>query len=127
MEDKGIISMEPTVGSKSLATASFIVEVQGNYSVILGHDWIHTNHCVYATLHQFLIQFIDDKIKVMHVDMSAYIALADDTIDWQHGSAQCLSGKDLSGYDFLSVSKDGFVPISVKLAFEARLGNVVFQ
>jgi hypothetical protein len=38
MEAKGVISMELTVGSKSLATAFFVVEVQGNYSVILGHD-----------------------------------------------------------------------------------------
>jgi hypothetical protein len=38
MEAKGVISMELTVGSKSLATAFFVVEVQDNYSVILGHD-----------------------------------------------------------------------------------------
>jgi hypothetical protein len=35
MEAQGVISMELTIGSKSLATAFFIVEVQGNYSVIL--------------------------------------------------------------------------------------------
>jgi hypothetical protein len=51
MEARGIISMELTVGSKSLTTAFFIVKVQGNYSVILGHDWIHTNHYVPSTLH----------------------------------------------------------------------------
>jgi hypothetical protein len=28
--------MEPTVGSKSLATTFFVVEVEGNYKVILG-------------------------------------------------------------------------------------------
>jgi hypothetical protein len=38
MEARGVISMELTVGSKSLATAFFIIEVQGNYSVILGRD-----------------------------------------------------------------------------------------
>jgi hypothetical protein len=38
MEAWGVVSMEFTVGSKSLATAFFIVEVQGIYSVILGHD-----------------------------------------------------------------------------------------
>jgi hypothetical protein len=59
--------------------------------------------------------------------MSAYIALADATADWQHGSAQCLSEKDLTGYDFLSVSKEGFMPVFVKPTSEARLGNVVFQ
>jgi hypothetical protein len=56
MEDRGVISMELTIGSKPLATVFFVVEVQGNYSVILGHDWIHANHCIPSTLHQFLIQ-----------------------------------------------------------------------
>jgi hypothetical protein len=78
-------------------------------------------------LHQFLIQWIDDEVEVVHVDASAYITLADAMADWQHRSAQCMSGKDLTSYDFLSVSKEGFVPVSVKPAFEARLGNIVFQ
>jgi hypothetical protein len=38
MEARGVVSMELTVGSKSLAIAFFIIEVQGNYSVILGRD-----------------------------------------------------------------------------------------
>jgi hypothetical protein len=62
----------------------------------------------------------------VHVDALAYIALANATADWQHGSTQCLLGKDLIGYDFLSVSKEGFMPMSVKPGSEARLGNVVF-
>jgi hypothetical protein len=32
-------------------------------------------------LHQFLNQWIDDEIEVMHADVSAYIALADTTTD----------------------------------------------
>jgi hypothetical protein len=55
MEARGVISMELIVGSRSLATAFFIVEVQGNYSIILGHDWIHANHSISSTLHQLLI------------------------------------------------------------------------
>jgi hypothetical protein len=42
------------------------------------------------------------------VDASAYIALADATVYWQYGSAQCLSGKDITGYDFLSISIEDF-------------------
>jgi hypothetical protein len=38
MEARAVVSMELTIGSTSVATAFFIVEVQGNYSVILGHD-----------------------------------------------------------------------------------------
>jgi hypothetical protein len=127
MEALRVISMELTIGSMSLTIAFFIVEVLGDYSVILGRDWIQANRCVPSTLHQFLIQWTNNEIKVVHTDASTYIALADATADWQHGSARCLSGRDLTGYNFLSVSKEGFVPVSVKLASEARLGNVVFQ
>jgi hypothetical protein len=49
MKTQGIIYMELTIGSKSLATAFFVIEVQGNYSVILGRDWIHANRCVPST------------------------------------------------------------------------------
>jgi hypothetical protein len=118
--------MELTLGRKLLTTTFFIIEVQGNYSVILGSDWIHINHYVPSTLHQFLMQWIDDEIEVVHVDASAYITLADVMADWKHGTAQCLSGKDLTCYNFLSVSKEGFVPMSVKPTSEARHGNAVF-
>jgi hypothetical protein len=52
---RGIISMELTIQRKSLATEFFIIEVQGNYSVILGRNWIHVNRYIPSTLHQFLI------------------------------------------------------------------------
>jgi hypothetical protein len=127
MEARGVVSMELTIGSKTLATTFFIVEVQGNYSVILGRNWIHANHCVPSTLHQFLIEWIDDEIEVVYVNTSAYIALADSAANWHHGSAQCLLGKDLTGYDFLSVSNDGFVLVSMLPASGAQLEEVVFQ
>jgi hypothetical protein len=127
MVARGIVSLELTIGCKSLATSFFIVKVQGNYSVILGCNWIHTNRCVPSTLHQFFIQWIDDEIEVVCIDASAYIALADAMTNWQHGSAQCLMGKGRTGYNFLSVIKDGFVPKSVQPASEAQLGDVIFQ
>jgi hypothetical protein len=61
------------------------------------------------------------------VNASAYIALADATADWQHGSTQCLSGKDLTSYDFLSISKDGFMLVSMQPASRTWLRDVVFQ
>jgi hypothetical protein len=51
MQTKGVISMELTIDSKSLAIVFFVVEVQDNYSVILGHYWIYVNHCVPSTMH----------------------------------------------------------------------------
>jgi hypothetical protein len=77
----GVISMELTVGRESVVTMFLVVEVQGNYSVILGRDWIHTNRCIPSTLHQFIIKWIDDEIEVVHVDALAYIALANTTVD----------------------------------------------
>jgi hypothetical protein len=43
---KSAASMEIIVGSKMIPTAFFVAEIQGNYNAILGHDWIHANHCV---------------------------------------------------------------------------------
>jgi hypothetical protein len=62
MEAWGVVSMELTVGSKSLVTAFYVIKVQGTYSVILGRDWIHANRCISSTFHQFLIQWIDDDV-----------------------------------------------------------------
>jgi hypothetical protein len=43
ISSKGVASTELTVGSKTLATTIFVSEVQGNFSLILGRDWIHAN------------------------------------------------------------------------------------
>ena len=40
---KGVASMELTIRSKTLATAIFVSEVQDNYNLIFGRDWIHAN------------------------------------------------------------------------------------
>uniref|UniRef100_A0A8R7V0P5 Peptidase A2 domain-containing protein n=1 Tax=Triticum urartu TaxID=4572 RepID=A0A8R7V0P5_TRIUA len=40
-EAKGVISMELMVGSKTLPTTFFLVDVKGRYNILLGHDWIH--------------------------------------------------------------------------------------
>jgi hypothetical protein len=36
-------------------------------------------------------------------------------IDVNGGSMQCLTGRDLTDYDYVSVGKEGFVPINIKL------------
>jgi hypothetical protein len=121
---KGVASMELTVGSKTLATAFFIAEVQGNYSVILGRDWIHANYCIPSTLHQFLIQWVGDDVEVVHTDASACVAMTNSSI-WTHEDVKCLSGLDLSDFDFLSVSNDGFLPVHVKLV-ENQLNHTCY-
>ena len=114
MEAKGVISLELTLGSKTLATVFFVAEVQGNYNVLLGRDWLHANQYVPSTMHKQLVQWIDDEIEVVHADNSACIAFAESIVDWQHSNATCLLGRDLPGFDFLSATRDGFVPVSLK-------------
>jgi hypothetical protein len=110
MEVRGVISMELTVGSKYLATAFFVVEVQGNYTVILDRYWIHANRYIPSTLHQFLIQWIDDEVKVVHADASTYIAIADATADWQHGSTSAYRGRILPATIFLASPRMDLCP-----------------
>jgi hypothetical protein len=45
-------------------------------------DWIHANRYIPSTLHQFLIQWIDDEVQVVHADASAYIAPVDAMANW---------------------------------------------
>jgi hypothetical protein len=40
---KGVTSVEITIGTKTLAAAIFVADVEGNYSLILGRGWIHAN------------------------------------------------------------------------------------
>jgi hypothetical protein len=68
---KGVTSVELTVGTKTLATAFFVADVEGNYSLILGGDWIHANQCVHSTLHQMLLQWVGDDVEQVHADASA--------------------------------------------------------
>jgi hypothetical protein len=35
-------------------------------------------------------------------------------VDIQGGKMKCLTGRDLTGYNYVSIGKDWFVPISVK-------------
>jgi hypothetical protein len=48
---RGIANMELTIGSKTIATTFFVADVQGSYSLILGHDWIHANYCIPSIMH----------------------------------------------------------------------------
>ena len=77
-------------------------------------------------MHQFLIQWVDDEVEVVHADNSACVALADASVDWQHPHATCLTGQDLSEFDFLSATKNGFVPVSLKPVGGNRLQAMMY-
>jgi hypothetical protein len=74
---RGIANMELIVGSKTLATAFFVADVQGSYNLIFGCDCIHANCCVPSSLHQFLIQWVRDVVEVVHSDSSTDVATTD--------------------------------------------------
>jgi hypothetical protein len=117
--------MELTIGSKTLATAFFIAETQGNFSLILGRDWIHANKCVPSTLHLMLIQWVNDEVEVVHGDNSACVAVADSHSIGVHDDVKCLSGLDLSDYEFVSCSNNGFIPAIIK-PFDNRLNHFMW-
>jgi hypothetical protein len=76
-DTKGIISMEPMVGSKTVLTAFLVVSVNGKYNVLLGRHWIHANGCVPSMLHQCIKQWVGDSVEIMKADNSACVALAE--------------------------------------------------
>jgi hypothetical protein len=89
---KGVMSAELTVGSKTLTTAFFVVDLGGHYNLLLGRDWIHANGCVPSTLHHCLIQWTGDDAEVLAVEDSVCVALAEEHSDTQSGNMACLEG-----------------------------------
>jgi hypothetical protein len=68
-----------------------------------------------SSLHQFLIQWAGDAMEIVYSDSSADVATADAPMLGGHDAFGCLSGKYLSGYEFISATSQGFVPVSLKL------------
>jgi hypothetical protein len=75
-EAQGVLNVDLTVGSKTVPTSFFIVNNKSTYTVLLGRDWIHDNCCISSTMHQCLIQWDGDEVKVVHADDSIEISHA---------------------------------------------------
>ena len=101
---RGAMNVELTIGSKTLLTTFFIIDRKGSYSLLLGHDWIHVNCCVPSTLHQCLIQWHGDDVKLVLADESISIRTAD-LVFWELGDFECFSGKLWEG---------GFIRVNIK-------------
>jgi hypothetical protein len=84
IEAKGVTSVELTIGTKTFIVAFFVTKLEGNYSVILGRDWIHADQYVPSTLHQMLIQWMGDEVETVHADASTCIVMADAPILWTY-------------------------------------------
>jgi hypothetical protein len=111
---KGVTSVELTIRTKTLAAAFFVADVEGNYSLILGRDWIHANQCVPSTLHKMLLQWVGDDVEQVHANASVCIAVADAPLLWTYETATCLTGVDFSDYQFISIDKKGFISVMLE-------------
>jgi hypothetical protein len=70
----GCVHVDLMIGSKTLLTTFFVIEGKGAYSLLLGRDWIHANCCIPSTMHQQLVQWVDDGIEVVREDDSVSVA-----------------------------------------------------
>jgi hypothetical protein len=73
------MNVELTIGSKTMLTTFFVIDGKGAYSLLLGRDWIHASCCIPSTMHQCIIQWIGDAIKVVQANTSVTIAAANPT------------------------------------------------
>ena len=73
----GALCVDLTIGSKTLPTTFFVINGKGSYSLLLGRDWIHVNCCILSTMHQCLIQWIDDSVEIVSADSSFSVASAE--------------------------------------------------
>jgi hypothetical protein len=92
--------------------AFFVAETQGNFSLILGRDWIHANQCVSSTLHQFLIQWVGDEVEIVNGDASSCVVVADISTMDNHENRKCLTGLDLSNLKLLILPKMALLLLS---------------
>ncbi|GKV39528.1 hypothetical protein SLEP1_g47286 [Rubroshorea leprosula] len=71
---RGILSVELTVGNRTLMCAFFVVDTIATYNALLGRDWIHSSWCVPSTLHQKLIFWNGGRTEVVTADDKPFMA-----------------------------------------------------
>ena len=96
LRPRGVVSVELTIGSKTLPSTFFVIDGKGTYSLLLGRDWIHTNYCIPSTMHQYLIQWQGDNIEVVLADTSISMAIADPAY-WEFEDCECFSSRIQEG------------------------------
>ena len=88
----GALCVVLTIGSKTLPTTFFVINGKGSYSLLLGRNWIHANCCIPSTMHQCLIQWVDDNVEIVSADSSFSVASAEaHTVSYDR--MNCLSGQ----------------------------------
>jgi hypothetical protein len=93
-EAQDVLNVDLTVGSKTVPTSFFIVSSKSMYTVLLGSDLIHANCSIPSTMHQCVIQWDGDKVKVVCADDSIEISLAVMSV-WDAEDQEPISGISL--------------------------------
>jgi hypothetical protein len=104
-DTKGCVHVDLMIGSKTLLTTLFVIEGKGAYSLLLGRDWIHANCCIPSTMHQQLVQWVDDDVEVVQADDLVSVANVEPTF-WEYQGIDCFSGKDWGEGPVEPVSSD---------------------
>jgi hypothetical protein len=105
-EAQGVLSVDLTVGGKTVPTLFIVVNSKGSYTVLLGRDWIHANCCIPSTMHQCLIQWDGDEVEVVHADDSVEVSYAPMSV-WYAEDQEPISGISLEGCDRVEATKNG--------------------
>jgi hypothetical protein len=104
-DTKGCVHVDLMIGSKTLLTTFFVIEGKGAYSLLFGRDWIHANCCIPSTMHQQLVQWVDDDIEVVQADDSVSVSNVEPAF-WEYQGINCFSGKDWGEGPVEPVSSD---------------------
>jgi hypothetical protein len=104
-DTKGCVHVDLMFGSKTLLMTFFVIEGKGAYSLLLGRDWIHANYYIPSTMHQQLVQWVDDDVQVVQVDDLVSVANMELAF-WEYQGIDCFSGKDWGEGPVEPVSSD---------------------
>jgi hypothetical protein len=104
-DTKGCVHMDLLIRYKILLTTFFVIEGKGAYYLLHGRDWIHANYCIPSTMHQQLVQWVDDDVEVVQADDSVSVANVEPAF-WEYQGIDCFSGKDWGEGPVEPVSSD---------------------
>jgi hypothetical protein len=104
-DTKGCVHVVLMIRSKTLFTTFFVIEGKAAYSLLLGRDWIHVNCCIPSTMHQRLVQWVDDDVEVVQADDSVSVANVEPAF-WEYQGIDCFSCKDWGEGPVEPVSSD---------------------
>jgi hypothetical protein len=103
-EAQDVLSVDLTVGSKTVPSSFFIVNSRSTYTILPSKGWIHANCCIPSTMHQCLIQWDGDEVEVVQADDSIEISHTVMSI-WDAKDQEPISGISLEGCDRIEATK----------------------